>query len=281
MIAQNVVRTLRRCHLDPTIIELRFLPPPSLPSFSFPLISPPSTSFHVFRPLFFRVSFAVHCCHPLPTKSLCSESPPPPHHASHPTEPWITMGLRWEPKKRSVAMRQLPKDTPDRRYMTLVHSRSTTSSSTTTTTTSSSSSFLSVAVAAPPPASLLPLHFPLPLPSFVAAAPPQPLPPSLFHLLHLFLMLSSMQLLCRDKNEISAEAVDAMGKALFAYLETHNNTLHWRPVIARNSCTYGRFDDEFEELLLKHRPKVDLPLFSHISLIPVLSSLLPFSLFCV
>lgn len=92
------------------------------------------------------------------------------------------MALRYEPKKRSVAIRQIPKTVEHRRYVTL--------------------------------------------------------------------------LLCRDKAEISVEAVDVMGQALDAYIRTHNNTLHWRPVVCRNSCTYGRFDEEFELLLLKHRPAV-------------------------
>jgi len=105
---------------------------------------------------------------------------------------WITMGLRFEPKKRNVALRQLPKTTENRRYMTL--------------------------------------------------------------------------LLCRDKTEISAEAVQAMGEALDAWIKAHDNTLHWRPLVARGACTYGRFDDEFEELLLRHRPGVgekDLPWEDH------------------
>jgi len=73
-------------------------------------------------------------------------------------------------------------------------------------------------------------------------------------------------LLCRNKAELSADAVDAMGKDLDQYIRSHGNTLKWRPIVARSHCTYGRFEDEFEELVLKHRPKVgekDLPWEDH------------------
>ncbi len=57
----------------------------------------------------------------------------------------------------------------------------------------------------------------------------------------------------KDKKGITSEQFQIMDRDIRAYLAAHNNKLTFRIIVACKNCTYGRFDDEFEALILRHR----------------------------
>lgn len=85
-----------------------------------------------------------------------------------------------------------------------------------------------------------------------------------------------MTLLLARKGQVTKAHSKAMASAIQEYLDAHDGILHWRPMVVRRNCTYGRFDEEFETLVLRERAKClcreasekDLPWEQHPELVP-------------
>jgi len=57
----------------------------------------------------------------------------------------------------------------------------------------------------------------------------------------------------KEKKNIKPEQFEVMDKGIREYLATHNNKLTFRVIVACKNCTYGRFNKEFEDLIMTYR----------------------------
>lgn len=62
----------------------------------------------------------------------------------------------------------------------------------------------------------------------------------------------------KDRKGLSLEAFNKLDMMLRAYIESRNNVLNFRIIRACKNCTYGRFEQDFEEMILEMRKNYPL-----------------------
>lgn len=63
---------------------------------------------------------------------------------------------------------------------------------------------------------------------------------------------------CKEKNEISIEEFEYMDMKIREMLKEKNNELKFRIIKPTTNCTYGRFDEDFEDLIKEFRKSYKL-----------------------